>query len=449
MDPLRKLCSILALSLLSYAQESEPPAPSLAPWSWPKTSGHVVVGRCLREVRKAGPTASPRLVQTMLEAGSEVPPALIDVLTRQRVPEADEGDSPQVLSEPQREVLLTALAKAPRDRVVDALKERLEADPDDDRVGLGAIYAFGVIGSANDLTRVAELAPRKANGSDALTAAARDAVCAASTGILRRDPRAWAKFTDLVEKCDARVARPLLEGLARTKDPRVLGVLYEVARKRSEVATICVPLAAQCGPSADPAAEREFLNWMETELKSAPPNYARALLQTLGARDDGEHAQAMVDRLQSKDESVRTTALTALRRISDLGLPADWNAWSAWLREEQSWHQRVRPRLKQDLDSKDSEKIVLALRAYAEHRTRRADLAEEVAAVLENQRPELRRIACDVLARLGSPAANARLLAALEDHDGTVVEAARKALAAINGLEVPRDPALARGVIGS
>jgi HEAT repeat protein len=447
MDPLRKLCSVIALSLLSYAQEAEPPAPAIAPWSWPTTSAHLVVGRCLREVRKAGPTATPRLVQTMLEAGGEVPAAMVDILTRQRVPEADEGDRPQVLSEPQREVLLTALAKAPRDRVGEALKERLEASPEDDRVGLGAVYVLGVIGTASDLVRIVDLAPRKSNGSESLTGAARDAVCAACTSILRRDPRAWPKINDLAQHCDERCARSMLEGLSRTKDPRVLGVLFEVAKKRETLASVCVPLAAQCGPSPDPAMEREFLAWMESELRAAAPSYARALLQTLGARDDGEHAQAMVDRLQAKDESVRKAAHWALQKISGLGLPADPVPWNAWLHEELAWHQRVRPRLNQDLASKDSERIVLALRSYAERRTRRGELAVEVAPVLENQRPELRRIACDVLGRLGSSTANAKLLAALGDPDPGVAEAARRALAAISGLDVPRDPAQARGVI--
>lgn len=447
MDPCRKLLSVLALSLLSYAQDAEPPAPSLAPWSWPTTSAHVVIGRCLREVRKAGPTATPRLVQGILEAGPDAPAAMVDILARQRVPEADQGDKPQVLSDPQRDVLLTALAKAPRDRVGDALKEKLEASPDDDRTNLGAVYVLGVIGTANDLVRLVELAPRKANGTEALTTAARNAVGVASTGILRRDPRAWAKFTDVVGRCDERCARSLLEGLAKTKDPRVLGVLYEVAKKRETLASVCVPLAAECGASPDPALDREFLNWIERELKAASPTYTRALLQTLGARDDGEHAQAMVDRLQGKDESVRTAALWALQKVSGLGLPADPIPWNAWLREEQAWHQRVRPRLKEDLASKDADRVIIALRAYSERRTRRAELAIEVAPVLQNQRPELRRIACDVLGRLGSPAANAKLLAALEDPDAGVAESARQALKAISGLDVPRDPALARGVI--
>ena len=449
MDACRKLLSILALSLLSYAQDAEPPAPALAPWSWPTTSAHVVIGRCLREARRAGPTANPRLVQAILESGPDAPAAMVDILARQRVPEADEGDHPQILNEPQREVLLSALAKAPKDRVGDALKEKLEASADDDRAKLGAVYVLGVIGTANDLPRLVELAPRKSGSSESLTVAGRDAVSATTTGILRRDPRAWARITDVVQKSDPRCARSLLEGLARTKDPRVLGVLYDVARRKETLASVCVPLAAQCGPSSDPSLEQDFLAWVEEQLKDASPAYARALLQTLGARDDGEHAQAMADRLQAKDESVRAAALWALKQVSGLGLPGDPVGWNAWLREEQAWHQRVRPRLKEDLASKDVDRVVVALRSYSERRTRRGDLAAEVAPVLKSPRPELRRIACEVLGKLGSSAANPALLAALEDPDTSVAEAARKALSAIRGVEIPRDRALARSMLGS
>jgi HEAT repeat protein len=449
MDACRKLLSILAISVISYAQDAAPPAPALAPWSWPTTSAHVVIGRCLRAVRKAGPTGNPRLVPAMLEAGPDAPAAMVDILARQRIPEADEGDQPQILNEPQRAVLLTALAKAPKDRVADALKEKLESSKDDDRANLAAVYVLGVIGTANDLPRLVELAPRKSGSAEALTISARDAVSATTTEILRRDPRAWARITDVVLKSDARCGRSLLEGLARTKDPRVLGVLYDLAQRKDSLATVCVPLAAQCGPSSDPSLERDFLAWAEGQLKSASPAYARALLQTLGARDDGEHAQAMVDRLQAKDESVRAAALSALKQVSGLGLPGDPVGWNAWLREEQSWHQRVRPRLKEDLASKDVDRVIVALRSYSERRTRRGELAVEIAPVLKSPRPELRRSACEVLGKLGSSAANPALISALEDPDPSVAEAARKALSTIRGIEVPRDRALARSVLGS
>jgi hypothetical protein len=69
--------------------------------------------------------------------------------------------------------------------------------------------------------------------------------------------------------------------------------------------------------------------------------------------------------------------------------------------------------------------------------------------VLKSPRPELRRITCEVLGKLGSSAANGSLLVALEDTDASVAEAARKALSTIRGVEVPRDRALARSVVGS
>ena len=449
MSICRRVLAIASLAVLSYAQDAEPPAPGLAPWSWPTTPTHARIGRALREVRRAGPTANPRIVLGMLEAGGDVPEVLVDILTRQRVPEGDAEDKPQILNEEQRDALLSAVTKSPKDRIREALEKALDASPEDDKVRLGAVFALSVVGSANDLSRVVELAPRKANGTDALTPAARDAVRAAALGILQRDSNAWGRLPEVVSRCDERCARSLLEGLGQSKDPRVLGILYQVGRKREVIAPICVALAAQCPPAFDPTVEREFLNWAESELKNASPNYTRALLQTIGTRDDGEHAQAMIDCLKHPEESVQSTALWALREVSGLGLSGDPTPWNAWLKEEVAWHQRVRPRLKQDLDSRDAEKMVGALRSYSERRTRRGELAQEIAPVLENPRPELRRIACDVLGRLGSTAANPALLRALEDPDSTVVEAARQALAAISGIEIPRDPVQARSVLGT
>src|SRR6185369_12763686 len=97
----------------------------------------------------------------------------------------------------------------------------------------------------------------------------------ACSGIVRRDPKAWERLPEIVGRSDERCARALLEGIGKTRDPRTLGVLYQVGRRSASLATICVPLAAQCGPSSDASVEREFQNWIVAELANASPNYAR------------------------------------------------------------------------------------------------------------------------------------------------------------------------------
>jgi hypothetical protein len=95
--------------------------------------------------------------------------------------------------------------------------------------------------------------------------------------------------------------------------------------------------------------------------------------------------------------------------------------------------------MRTSLVSADPELVVAALRAYGEHRTRRGELAEEVARVLTNAHPELRRLACAILQALGSSSASSALTAALDDPDASVGDAAWKALKAITGLELPRN----------
>src|SRR5206468_1304944 len=136
---------------------------------------------------------------------------------------------------------------------------------------------------------------------------------------------------------------------------------------------------------------------------------------------------------------VRDSALWALRKVSGLSLPADPVPWRTWSTEETGWHRNARPRLLQELSSRDGARVVAALRAYGVRRTRRAELAEEVTRVLASPRPELRRIACETLGQIGSSAASPALVELLADPDKSVAAAARQALQSISGLEVPAE----------
>jgi hypothetical protein len=155
----------------------------------------------------------------------------------------------------------------------------------------------------------------------------------------------------------------------------------------------------------------------------------------------------LIARLSDRDRGVCDSALWALRRLSGLAFPAEPTAWIVWNRGEVDWHRKMRPKLRADLASGDPTLVVAGLRAYSEHRTKRTELAAEVAGVLSNSRPELRRLACGVLQALGASSASGALATALQDSDPGVSEAAWKALVAITGLDLPRDAKRVREIL--
>src|SRR6185295_11898454 len=152
----------------------------------------------------AGANGSALLAQ-LASPGADAIAPLFDILVQERVPRSEPEDAPQILSVAQRDLVLAALAKLPREKVRAALERRLPAPPAvaDARMRLAILRLLSVIGDSNDLPRLCALAPRE---QDALTPAAAAALRGACAGILRREPALLSKGLRLLRGCDDEAA---------------------------------------------------------------------------------------------------------------------------------------------------------------------------------------------------------------------------------------------------
>jgi len=383
----------------------------------------------------------PQLQQRIVESGRDAVAAQLDILLRNRVPETSPKDGPQVLSDVQRELLLSALGQMPANAVCQELEARLAKTPDERAAKLGAMRALGVVGDANALAQLIALAPRKsATPDEVLPLPSREALCSATTTLLRRLPAAWPALAAALRTTDASAARPLLDALGSTRDPRALAILLEVARTNAKLKWQAAGLVPRCGSSLNAELDRQFLEWVRNELQSAEPPYARTLLACVGALDDGAWVPTLIERLEDENSGIREEALCGLRRISGLAYAMDPSPWRAWYETESRWHAQQRPKLLAQFASAETPKVLGAVREYSQHRTRRGELADELVRVLEHAKPEVRTLVISVLEQLGSPAACPALTGMLRDSDKRVVEAAWRALRAISGIELPHDP---------
>ena len=439
----------LLLAALPLPESRARPAPgddpvqsTAAPACLPATPEERVIAAVLRESRRQDAAPVSRLVERILAAGPAALEAQIDILVDRCVPSTGPEDAAQILSEPQRELLLAALARMPSGAVRSAVDRLLEDRPDEAGARLAAVHALGAIGGAPDLDRLVRIAPRRAGSGAGLAPEAHRALRAACASILARDAAGHRALGALVCDTDPKAGRALLEGLGEGADARpsrALAVLVRAARCQPPLRPQVAALAAKCGRSIDAAQDREFALWALSELPRARPEYASSLLQAIGVLDDGTCVPAMIERLEDEHLGVRASALWALRRVSGLGFPGEMEPWLVWHREEVAWQSRERVRRRKDLLSRDPARVVEALRSYAGHRTKRAELSVEVAQVLADPRPELRLLACEVIQSLDSPAACSELAWTLEDPDAAVALKAWEALQSITRLDLPRD----------
>jgi HEAT repeat protein len=423
----------------------EPATRALAPWDGPASPEIQEIAAALRASRKCVTGNQKALLERIAKASSGNLDALMEILIRARVPETRAEDAPQILSDPQRSLLLSALSRTSVVLVRSNLDRRLEATPTPE-VRLAAVHALGAVGGARDLGRIVEIAPRLKDGS--LESAAQTAVRAAAAAIFARDPTAVRRIRELLGRATPAINEELVFALGSTRDPRRLSELADIARNFPKLGPLCVSLVRTVGSSAEQEVDRTFCIWMVDQIPSARPDYQCMLLQSLGILDDGSNVAALVEELGSESRGVRDSALWALKKLTGLSYAPEPAAWKPFLDEERTWMDGVRPRLQLSLRSGTLEHAVEALRELGDRRIHRAEIAGDVAAAFDRPEPELRQLACEMLARLASPAGIAPLCNALDDSNPTVADAAWQALSTLGGIEPPRDRDDARVAYG-
>lgn len=420
-------CLALAAPQLRAQEEST----GLSLYSGPSSPQHLEAAAILRGLRVAGADEARALTQLERVAQHDLS-VLLDLLVLQRVPETGPADAPQVLSEPQRRLVLAALCKLPQAQVRVELSARLQSTEPNPGLPLALVRVLGAIGRGTDLPALAKWAPRKAQADTStpapLTREGKAAVIQATAGILGRDRFAWRELAQLLESCDEALARAMLSAVGEVGDARGVQLLHRTATKHANLASQAVALLRKLGPSTDAELDAAFTRWMSAQLPEARVEYARMLLQGMAVLDHGTWFEVYIEYLGHEEPALREAAHAALRKQSGLGLPLDVEAWQRWHAQELEWMKHQLPQLREDLVHEQSPRVVAALQAYSQRRLFLDALAQDVAIVLQDPRPALRILACKILEQWGLPSTVPALQRCLEDSDPQVVQAARTAL---------------------
>ncbi len=242
-------------------------------------------------------------------------------------------------------------------------------------------------------------------------------------------PGAWRRAPDAAFRATVRAAG----GCRRA---RGLDVLIEALGRVPDGDGLVLAEIGRLGDVADPERARAAARRVEPYLDAHHPGLSKAAVNTLGRLGSPDSIPDLVDLLEDEDAGLARTAHAALQRLTGLGFRSDPGPWQAWLAAELAWLDERQPAVMEALRADDSATVREALRELLTHPFDRHFLAEEVGRLLEREELDLRLAACDGLRRLGSRAALESLLAALEDEQPEVAEAAHAALVALTGLDL-------------
>jgi hypothetical protein len=360
------------------------------------------------------------------------------------VPKVNDEDAPQRLSETQLALVLSALARM---RIAD-VRARLvpkDAVAPDPRESTVTVEVLGVIGTASDMAHLAVMLPR--DDAQAFTGDARNVLCAAYAGILRREPRAYERIESLFSGLEEQAAEELLKALADVGDARALRVFYEAARTRPSSSRTPVALLPKLAPSHDHKLKLEFAGWLRDRMDPSRPEWTRAVFTALGALDEGAALPELIESLDSESLPVRESALTALQKITGLAFGPERKRWETWYEAELKWFDRHRIPRQVRARPASTKDLIETLRAYSQHRLFKSELALDLVPLLEHKDTSVRVLTCETLAGIGSLAPVRELITLLDDPLPAVSGAARRALQALTGQAVTTDAAAAREAI--
>jgi HEAT repeat protein len=257
------------------------------------------------------------------------------------------------------------------------------------------------------------------------------------SGILARDPLAFGALRSTLEAAPEGFGPLGLEALGRATGPRALATLSDLLDGRRLDAASVLGAIESVGRRSLPPFDEFLLQRLRELAVEEDPRLRSAALRAAGALGDEESLQLQISGLMFEHGDVRSAACAALGELTGLRFGNDVERWTSWHANEIEWWDAEAAQVLARLVDDDMPTAVAALSDLVTHRLHRARLAQAVAGLLEDESPELRRLACVTLEQLGARVIAPALVERLADIDDDVRASAHRCLTTLFGLDLP------------
>lgn len=374
--------------------------------------------------------------------GSTAIPAIFEALAKIPDPERSlagtTGDTRSQIARGQ--ALLRALEEIPRPALASFLEHA--GDPGAATgTKRAALIVLARVGSAQEMHIVLQVCAEP----DGVEAASDDAFLApcerAMREISRRDPRGVFVLEKHFATIPRELAPSVLKGMADSGAEGCPGVLARLLEREKEQRILILGLLAKMSGRIARPVDEDVLSSVRRFVSGADPSVLPEAEIAVARLDDADAIPHLISLLSNPMRGVRANALWSLQKISGLGLREDPLRWKAWYREESQWWVEKSADVLERLRSRKPAEIKAALAEIARRNGHRDVLAQATLAALDASDPAVVALACNVLARLRSRVALARLSPLLDHADAAVQRASWMALKSITGESLPMDSA--------
>lgn len=392
--------------------------------------------RLLRDSRSKDAIPEEELMPLLRSDISAALPALVDLLVEGRIPALDEAESVQTLSLPQRDIVLEVMDSLSGSALLTQVDRLLKPEEPSVMARAVALRLLALGAGSNRVPQLFELAAPLKGGE--LEPACTDALEWAVEYLLVSEPRSTRNRLQSLSGRESNLLLPtVLRALGDNGDPAGLQVLLPIIERHAELRLLAFAQVRRMGPSGDEDLDQRLTGLLCGHLSMAEPKLARSAALVLGEFSDPASVEKLIALLE--DSPASGEAHWALGRISGLGFALDQDRWEHWYKKEVEFFERSYDTCLRNLHGPHPGRAVEAIRELSRHRLYRHQVAAEMAFVLREGTPGLRRLLCNALEALGSEPTAASLVPLLEDPDPVVAEAALRALKAVTQLDLPAE----------
>ena len=324
-----------------------------------------------------GADGAARLVDLRLDLlgeGAATPPLLANQLVRaQRLDELIEGCAWEHVVAALREDHVPMESQAERALLLDLLERRGTAD----EVDL-AVQACSGLPEAGRPEMVAKL-------QEALTP------------LLKREPEAVGDLRRHLVLADADVTLAIARAAAACGSPSTCDVLLETLGRKPELDLPLIGLITRAADDLVEPCRNTGLSRLRAHILGPEYQLRREAAQACGRLVDFDAFDSLLEMLGEDNPTLRETAHRALQHLTGLNLGPDPSHWTLWIDSERAWFEGESRAALATLEQREPRCVVAGLNTLRQHRYRRLELAESVAALLDHPAPSVSELACSVV----------------------------------------------------
>lgn len=258
--------------------------------------------------------------------------------------------------------------------------------------------------------------------------------------MLARDTKGFGSLRSLVKESPEDFAEVGIEALSGTTGERALATLaYLLDDNRLDTIAL-VRAVEQVGRRSLPPFDEFLLRRLRELSQDDDIELRAASLRASGALADERSLDLQIAGISDEEAIVRSAAGDALNELTGLRFGTSPERWLSWYASENAWWDERAQTVLDRLEDVDPAVAISAIGELIPHRMQRARLASAIARCLDNESPELRRLACLGIEQLGSRTVVLDVLERLTDVDEDVRESAHHCLQAFFQVELPPEP---------